>query len=118
MARIIIIRHGETDHSLENRYSGFSDPPLNDKGIWQAERLAYRMRNEKVDVAYSSGLKRAYETAKIVFKNKVIEKLANFSEMNFGIFEGLTYEEIIKKHSRLYKSWIGNPIEVKALEIN
>lgn len=113
MARVILVRHGETDYSLQNRYCGFSDPPLNDRGIWQAERLAYRMRNEKVDIVYSSDLKRAYETAKIVFKNKIVDKLANFREMNFGIFEGLTYGEIVKKHSKLYKSWIGNPIEVK-----
>lgn len=113
MTSIIIIRHCETSHSLENRYSGFSDPPLNDKGIWQAERLSFRMRDELVDIVYSSDLKRAHETAKIIFKNKIVEKLADFREMNFGIFEGLTHGEIIKKYQKLYKSWIDNPMKVK-----
>lgn len=120
MLRIFIIRHGETDHNLQNRYSGFSDPPLNDKGIWQAERLACRMRNEKVDIAYSSDLKRAYKTAKIIFNssaslgiNKVVRKMAGFREMNFGIFEGLTCAEIIKRRPKLYKNWVADPFKVK-----
>lgn len=119
MLRIIIIRHGETDHSLQNRYSGFSDPPLNDRGIWQAEKLAYRMRNEKVDIAYSSDLKRAHKTANIIFTsttslwvNKVVRKMAGFREMNFGIFEGLTCAEIIKRRPKLYKNWMADPFKV------
>jgi broad specificity phosphatase PhoE len=115
---------------------------LNDRGVWQAERLACRLRDEKIDVAYSSDLKRAYKTARIIFnplttlrvvnggpvepfiegrnrtirtiKNKVIEKLSEFREMNFGIFEGLTHAEIIQRYPELYKSWLGNLTKVNA----
>lgn len=111
--RLILIRHGLTDYNLENRYCGFSDPPLNDKGVWQAKKLADRLKNLKIDNIYSSDLKRAYETAEIIFKNNSAEKLADFREMNFGIFEGLKYEEIIKNYPKLYMDWIDNPMEIK-----
>ncbi len=113
MTRLILIRHGETDYNLESRYCGFSDVPLNNKGIWQAERLADRLKGVRIDRAYSSDLKRAYQTAKLVFKNNSIDKLSDFREMNFGLFEGLRYEEIIKEYPVLYRNWIEDPMKVE-----
>lgn len=113
MKRLILIRHGETDYSSEGRYCGYSDPPLNKKGIWQAERLAERLKRLNVDKVYSSDLKRAVETAKIIFKDKSIGELQDFREINFGIFEGLKYEEIIKKYPKLYRTWLDNPAMVE-----
>ena len=113
MARLILIRHGETDYNLQNRYCGFSNPPLNDKGIEQAEILATKLKDTRIDKVYSSDLKRAFETAKIIFGNNPIEETKDFREMNFGVFEGLKYEEIIEKYPKLYRKWIDNPKEVE-----
>ena len=113
MTRLILIRHSQTDYSLEKRYCGFSDPPLNDEGIWQARRLADRLKGSKVDKVYSSDLKRARQTAEIVFKNGPVEKSADLREMNFGIFEGLSYEMIIEKYPDLYSDWIADPAKIK-----
>ncbi len=112
MARLILIRHGETDYNSQKRYCGFSDPSLNEKGRWQAERLAKILWNVKIDAVYSSDLRRAYETAEIIFRDNSIVKLADFREINFGVWEGLTYSEIIEKHPEIYKRWIDNPMEV------
>lgn len=109
MARLILIRHGETDYNLQSRYCGFSNPPLNNKGIWQAKRLAVRLEDISIEKVYSSDSKRAYETAEIIFKNKPIERFPDFREMNFGIFEGLKYDEIMKKYPEIYKQWINSP---------
>lgn len=113
MARLILIRHGETDYNLQNRYCGFSNPSLNNRGIWQSKRLARRLKDVKIDKVYSSDLKRAYQTAEIIFENNSIEGLADFREMNFGLFDGLKYEEITKIYPKLYRNWIDNPIKVK-----
>lgn len=113
MIRLILIRHGQTDYSLQNRYCGLCDPPLNKKGIWQSKKLAARLRGLDFDKVYSSDLKRAYQTAKIIFKNNSIEKIADWREMNFGLFEGLKYEEIIKIYPKLYSNWINNPEKVQ-----
>ena len=112
MARLILIRHGETDYNSQNRYCGFSDPPLNNKGIRQVEKLMAKLKNISIDKVYSSDLKRAYQTAEIIFKNKPIEKAKNFREMNFGIFEGLKYEQIVKRYPEIYRKWIDNPAAV------
>ena len=113
MTRLILIRHGETDYSLQGRYCGFTNPSLNNKGILQSKMLARRLEGIRIDKVYSSDLRRACETAKIIFKNNPIEKVADFREMNFGIFEGLKYEEITKVYPKLYGAWIGNPKEIK-----
>lgn len=39
MTKLILIRHGETDYNLQNKYCGFTDPPLNEPGIQQSESL-------------------------------------------------------------------------------
>jgi len=113
MTKLILIRHSETDYNLESRYCGYSNLPLNNKGIWQAQRLSVRLKDIKIDRVYSSDLKRAYQTAEIIFKNNSIERMADFREMNFGIFEGLKYEDIIKKHPKLYRNWINDPMKIK-----
>lgn len=98
---------------MAKRYCGISDPPLNHKGIEQAKRLAVRLKGIRIDKVYSSALARAYDTAALIFKNKTIKKSADLREMDFGIFEALAHEDIIKKRPSLYKSWIGNPLGVK-----
>ena len=70
--------------------------PINNKGIWQSERLAGLLKDASIDKIFSSDLLRSYETAKIIFKNRSVEKTKKFREMNFGIFEGLGYEQIMK----------------------
>lgn len=113
MTRLILIRHGETEYTLQERYCGFSNPPLNDKGIWQSERLAGLLEDVGIDKVYSSDLLRACETAKIISKNRSFEITVEFREMNFGIFEGLKYEEIIRLYPGLYMKWSDDPMKVK-----
>lgn len=113
MIRLILIRHAQTDYSLQNRYCGFSNPSLNNKGIWQSKKLADRLGNLSSVKVYSSDFKRAYQTAKIIFRNNSIEKAADFREVNFGLFEGLKYEEIVRKYPKLYRDWVDNPEKVR-----
>jgi len=111
--RLILIRHGETDYNAEKKYYGFSDPPLNDTGTWQAERLSERLKTEEIGKVYSSDLKRAYCTAKIAFKNHNIKVSQDLRELNFGIFEGLRHQEIMKKQPKIYENWIEDPVNNK-----
>jgi len=114
--RLILIRHGETDYSLARRYCGFSDPPLNDEGIRQARQLAARLKGMKIDKVYSSDLVRARQTAEIVFPKNAIEPVADWREMDFGLFEGLTHEQIMQRYPTLYRAWVDDPAEVKIPE--
>lgn len=110
--RLILIRHGATDWNLEKRYIGFKDTGLNDKGIKQAKKLTLKLNKEKVSKVYSSDSKRTLEFAKIIFRGFPIKKEPKLREMNFGVFEGLTYKELMKKYPKLYTSWLNDPFGI------
>jgi len=95
LARLILVRHGETEWNRLLRYQGQSDVELNETGIKQAERIRDRLANEKIDVIYSSDLKRALKTAEIIAsKVGAIHESSLLREMDFGDFEGLTFDEM------------------------
>ncbi|MFK4785702.1 histidine phosphatase family protein [Fusobacterium sp. MFO224] len=99
MGKIILVRHGETNMNRDNLYHGILDPKLNDTGINQAKKAYNLVKNLDYDKIFSSNLKRAYETAEILnYKNLNIEISDKIRELNFGIFEGLSYDEIFKKY--------------------
>jgi len=116
MTRLILIRHGETDYSLERRYCGFADPSLNSNGLSQVQKLADSLEGITVDKVYSSDLKRAYETAGIVFRDQPIDQISDFREINFGSFEGLRFKEAVEKYPKLYRDWIDHPESIKIPE--
>ena len=109
--KLILIRHGESEDNAQKRISGFSDVNLTEKGIWQAKRLAYRLRNLPVDAVYCSDLKRAIHTADIVFGDRGIElfKKPNLREVNFGDWERKIMEEIKLREKEKFTSWFINP---------
>jgi len=97
--KLILIRHGESYSNVQKKFSGFQDVDLTEKGIWQAERLAYRLKRVPVEAVYCSDLKRARHTAEIIFGDRGIDIISNpkFREINFGAWEGYTFEEIKEK---------------------
>lgn len=112
MGKLILIRHGQTDMNKDQLYYGRLDVPINETGKEQAENTRKNLVELEIDYdkIYSSPMKRAYETAEIVnYKNLEIEKDDELREMDFGIFEGLSYKEIIKKYpeemENLKKDW-------------
>lgn len=107
--KLILIRHGETDSNLKKKYCGFLDKDINARGRKQAAKLGKRLSAEKFDKVYSSDRKRALHTAKIIFKKTKIKKIPGLREMHFGIFEGLTYKQIMKKYPLVYKRWLKRP---------
>lgn len=108
--RLILIRHGETDWSRDKRYCGLTDVCLNKRGIEQAEELCQKLGREKIGRIYSSDLKRTKEFARIVFKDRRVETMPELREINFGVFEGLRHEEIMERHSEIYKKWLNDPL--------
>ena len=66
MTTITFVRHGNTDHNIENRAQGHTQNPLNETGRAQANLVAKRLAKENWDVFISSDLKRARETAEII----------------------------------------------------
>jgi len=75
--------------------------------IWQAERLADRLAEEKIDAIYTSKLRRALATAEIIASHHQMEVIScpELFEINFGKVEGLTFNEIGQRYPELVKTW-------------
>ena len=70
---IYFIRHGETAYNREGRVQGHLDIPLNEKGIFQAEKASDEFKDVEIDLIYCSPLKRARSTAEIINKFHNVE---------------------------------------------
>ena len=107
MGKLILVRHGQTEMNAQSLYFGKLNPPLNDLGISQAHRAKEKLLDIDYDIIYSSPLERAKQTAEICnYLDKEIIFDSNLEEINFGIFEGLTFKQISEKY----------PNEVKKME--
>ncbi len=95
--RLILVRHGETDWNRILRIQGGrSDSSLNQKGIQQAEELAFRLGDEDVKAIYSSPLKRALNTARAIAARHMLDVVIEPSlrEIEAGELEGVTTAEL------------------------
>ncbi len=101
---LFLIRHGQTNWNLEQRFQGQSDIPLNETGRKQAQALAERLAGEQFDAVYVSDLQRATETTRIICKSEIITD-SRLREVDFGDWEGLTYDEIKAKHPETLAAW-------------
>lgn len=94
--RVIAVRHGETAWNVETRIQGQLDIGLNDKGRWQAQRVARALAAEGLDVIYASDLARAHDTALAIGSAARLPVRAHpgLRERAFGVFEGQTWAAI------------------------
>lgn len=97
MMRLILIRHGQTDWNVEGRYQGQADPPLNDVGRKQANATADQLASLPIEAIYTSTLKRALETAKIIARQHTglaVTQDERLREINLGAWEGMLSRDI------------------------
>lgn len=110
MDRVFLIRHGETAGTVKGKFMGEMDLPLNKEGRIEAERLAERLKVEKITAFYTSPLKRALETATILnkFHRLPLKKQKALKEIRLGEWEGLTLEEIYRRDKILCQKWFSD----------
>lgn len=89
MTKIIFVRHAEAEGNVTQTLHGWTDSKLTEKGISQAKKVAQRFKSEKIDVIYSSDLKRAYNTAELIADAKQLDINIDegLREINCGDFE-------------------------------
>ena len=99
MGKLIIVRHGQTQMNVEGIFFGKLDPGLNEMGRVQCKKACDILKKHGYDAIYSSDLVRASETAELVNYLKLPIKFdKRLQEIDFGIFEGLSYKEIKEKY--------------------
>jgi alpha-ribazole phosphatase len=107
MARLLLVRHGETEGQSSLRYWGRTDVALDKSGLRQAELLRDRLAGEKIAYICSSPLKRAQETAILIASrhNQAVEVCRDLKEIDFGDLEGLNYTEIQARFPEVARLW-------------
>jgi broad specificity phosphatase PhoE len=115
MTRIILVNNGQTDWSKDGRIQGELDIPLNKEGEKEAVKIALELSNIKIESIYSSALSRSYETATIIAKmhHLNVKPLKELNELNHGVWQGLSIDEIKKRYRKLYRMWDSAPGSVR-----
>lgn len=104
--KIYLIRHGETTGDIEDRYGGDYDDDLTEKGKKQAEELAKKLQKKGIQTIFSSPLKRAQQTAKILSKalQVNIQTVKEIKERNrCGILTGMIRSQAKEKYPEAFE---------------
>ena len=104
--KLYIVRHGETEWNVIKRFQGQLNTPLTEKGMEKLRKTGKKLENVLFDEVYTSELGRTVASAEIIlnenngYKNNKLElqKLAELNEVYFGVWQGLTYEEVFLKY--------------------
>ena len=115
MVKIYIVRHCEALGNLKNSFQGRTDSDISENGKKQLVYLKERFKDIHIDKAYSSPLIRAYKTAVAATDGKGLEiiKDERFAELNVGIIEGMSLEDIAREHPWFFDVWDNSPENFK-----
>ncbi|WP_312745866.1 2,3-bisphosphoglycerate-dependent phosphoglycerate mutase [Sphingobacterium multivorum] len=103
MAKLFLVRHGQSQWNLENRFTGWQDIDITELGQQEARQAGKALANERIDIAYTSALMRAQHTLKIILHemgNPSVSIVINaaLNERGYGQLEGLNKAETAKKY--------------------
>ncbi len=106
--RLILVRHGQTNHNRDSIALGRDDVPLNDLGLRQAEALGEYLSHETVAAVYTSPLQRAARTAEAVASRHGLDVTIedDLIEMEVGELDGLPYPEIRERFPGVIERWL------------
>jgi probable phosphoglycerate mutase len=112
---LVLVRHGVTDHTLEKRFSGglaSANPGLSEEGRDQVRATSAWLAPlaEQVDAVVSSPVRRTLESAEILAEllGHEVEVEPGFAEMEFGDWDGLTFDEVASRHGSDLEAWLGS----------
>ncbi len=102
MAQLVIFRHGQSKWNLENKFTGWVDVELSEKGIQEAKAAGEKLKGYRFDIGFDSALKRAQDTLRIALETAGIKNLPithdkALNERMYGDLQGLDKAETAKK---------------------
>jgi ribonuclease H / adenosylcobalamin/alpha-ribazole phosphatase len=107
----VLLRHGQTPMSVQQRYAGRSDVPLTDVGVQQAAAAAKQLASAGIGVIVTSPLLRAVQTAQEVaaVTGAAVVTDDGFRETDFGAWDGLTFAEVRERWPSEVSAWLADP---------
>jgi len=102
MGKLVLVRHGQSQWNLENRFTGWVDVPITAKGEEEARKAGVVLKGVKFDLAFTSALKRAHQTLDIILdvidqKDLPITRDEAINERHYGDLQGLNKDETREK---------------------
>jgi alpha-ribazole phosphatase/probable phosphoglycerate mutase len=120
---LYLIRHGETEGGEIRRYKGTIDVPLSEIGVSQMEQVSKYIvekggKGGLMSAVYCSDLTRAIRSAEIVAEPHSLKPviISSLRERNFGLWEGMSFDEIREKYPLEFDAWAGNPLKFSPME--
>jgi broad specificity phosphatase PhoE len=112
--RLLLVRHGATTLSAEDRFAGSTDVALSDEGRHQAARLGARLADDAIAAVYCSPMRRTMETAAIIAADHQLPPVTRpgLREIDHGHWEGLTRQEVEHRFGDEYTRWEEDPFTV------
>ena len=104
MARLILVRHGQSVWNASNRFTGWTDVGLSEQGVEEAEDAGRQLSEIRIDVVHTSDLVRAQRTAEIIMRhNEASEDVPTnydwrLNERHYGALQGLNKAETAEQH--------------------
>ena len=108
---MLLVRHGATARTAEDRFSGADGVDLSDEGRRQVRALAERIASSEIRAVYASPLSRTLETAEILTQRLAVDVITRdgLREIGHGHWEGLSRAEVEQRYREEYKSWEADP---------
>jgi len=115
-ATIYLVRHGRTALNAQDRFRGRMDPPLDQRGREEANRVAERLGSAVLAAVYTSPLLRARQTAAPIAERAglAVEELPGLTDLDFGEWTGLTREEAALRHPEAFARFRRSPRDAAA----
>ncbi len=109
--RLYLVRHGATQLTAEDRFSGAANIFLSEEGRAQAERLAHRLADDHISAIYTSPLDRTLETAEILAQPHGLTPMQNgdLREISHGHWEGMSRKDVEAQFPDEYSAWESDP---------
>jgi broad specificity phosphatase PhoE len=105
LRRIVLLRHGDTVGDSRTRFHGSGDVALSLEGRHQVQEAAHALRTEVFDLVVASPLQRSWQSAWLAAGGAPVRLEADFREIHFGRWEGMTAQEIEASDPTLYRDW-------------
>ena len=120
--KLYLLRHGETAWNVQKKFQGQLNSPLTENGIEKLKDTAKELMNIDFQGVYTSQMRRTIESAKIILEKNIkylkepvrINNMKELNEIYFGIWQGMTYEEIEGEYPEEYDNYFNNPSKYEA----
>ncbi len=115
MVRIYVMQTGRTTWEVQSRVESAAGSPLSDEGGEQVKDAAAKLPLKEITAVYTSGGEAERQTAKLVAKKLRVKVRTrkDLHEFDYGLWQGLTFQEVRRRQPRVYKQWTEDPTTVR-----